>query len=85
MVYAFELGGSAGPQDDLNKLWSLISELSEQLSQNRAVTAGLQAQVAEVKVRPVSSLPLSGYDARGEHERKEHREEAKRREEEGAR
>lgn len=34
------------------QLWRLVSELTEQLAQNRAVTASLQAQAGSVNVRP---------------------------------
>ena len=37
--------------DELSpKFWQLVGDLSDQLAQNRQVTAALQAQVAEVKV-----------------------------------
>lgn len=48
-------------EDPNIKLWQLIVDLSEQLSQNRAVTAALQAQVAEIKVRRVLSLSASCF------------------------
>lgn len=36
---------------EMQRLWDLVTELSEQLSQNRALTASLQAQVSVLKVR----------------------------------
>lgn len=43
-------------EESVSKLWSLVGDLSDQLTQNRAVTAALQNQIAEIKVRP---FPLS--------------------------
>lgn len=45
-------------EDPYFKLWTLVKDLSEQLSQNREVTASLQAQIAQVKVR---MCPPSGW------------------------
>ena len=36
---------------DLLRLWGLVAELSDQLNNNRAVAAALQAQAGQVKVR----------------------------------
>lgn len=35
---------------DLLRLWGLVAELSEQLNNNRSITAALQAQAGQVKV-----------------------------------
>lgn len=35
--------------NDLLKLWALVAELSEQLNNNRTMTAALQAQASQVK------------------------------------
>lgn len=40
---------------DLLRLWGLVAELSEQLNNNRAVTAALQAQAGQVKGQAVHS------------------------------
>jgi hypothetical protein len=36
--------------NDLLRLWALVAELSDQLNNNRAMTAALQAQANQVKV-----------------------------------
>jgi outer membrane murein-binding lipoprotein Lpp len=36
---------------DLLRLWGLVAELSEQLNANRVMTAALQSQAAQAKVR----------------------------------
>lgn len=45
------LDGSA--EQDLVRLWALIAELSEQLTQNRSVAVALYGQVGGIKVRRV--------------------------------
>lgn len=40
---------------DLMQLWSLITELSEQLSQNRSVSVSLYAQAGNIKNQAVHS------------------------------
>lgn len=50
---------------DLMQLWSLITELSEQLSQNRSVSVSLYAQAGNIKVnvhRLVSRWKLNTRD-----------------------
>jgi hypothetical protein len=39
--------------NNLMQLWSLITELSEQLNQNRSVSVSLYAQAGNIKVRPL--------------------------------
>jgi len=36
---------------EMQRLWELVTELSQQLSSNREQTAKLQAQVGQLKVR----------------------------------
>jgi hypothetical protein len=43
------LNGSG--DDGMMRIWATIAELSEQLTQHRAFTAGLQAQIGVLKVR----------------------------------
>ena len=48
-------------ENDLFQLWRLVVELSDQLSQNRAITASLQAQAGSVKVGIVSSPVIKAH------------------------
>lgn len=54
---------------EMQRLWELVNELSEQLSQNRALTASLQAQVGLLKARAAvsrhASLTMSPRSQRG--------------------
>jgi hypothetical protein len=47
---------SSDQDPSLMKLWSLITELSEQLNQNREVSAGIYAQAGGIKVRFINFL-----------------------------
>ena len=43
-------------ENELFQLWRLVAELWDQLAQNRAITASLQAQAGSVKVSIVSAF-----------------------------
>ncbi|KDQ62562.1 hypothetical protein JAAARDRAFT_54489 [Jaapia argillacea MUCL 33604] len=47
------LGG--GPDQEILRVWGLISELSEQLTQNRSLSAALHAQLGKVKTQAIHS------------------------------
>jgi hypothetical protein len=40
-----------GAEQEMMRLWGLVAELSEQLSQNRSLSVSLYGQVGNVKVR----------------------------------
>ncbi|CED83482.1 hypothetical protein [Phaffia rhodozyma] len=52
-------------EEPIAKLWALVTELSDQLTQNRAVTSALQEQIAEVKNQAVhanTGFPLRRFN-----------------------
>lgn len=44
-----------GGESDIGRLWQLITELNDQLNENRALAVGLYAQASNTKVRSVLS------------------------------
>lgn len=51
--------GEGGGGDDVTQLWAIITELSDQLNQNRSMSVGLFGTAGEVKVR---SLRFSKFN-----------------------
>lgn len=47
--------------DEISQLWGLITELSEQLNQNRSTSVSLYAQAASVKVGVELYTPVSPH------------------------
>lgn len=46
--------GTNGNETDLMQLWSVITELGEQLSQNRAMSVSLYSLAGNIKVGPLN-------------------------------
>lgn len=46
-------GGVGGGETDIARLWNLITDLNDQLNENRALAVGLYAQANDTKVRLV--------------------------------
>lgn len=52
-------GGNQSAAPDIMVLWGLVTELSEQLTRNRALAGTLRSQITELNVRSCNTAVLA--------------------------